>query len=71
MPSTFWQRDGSFLRLKNAEIGYTHKFFRVFVEGQNLLTFTKFKYWDPELGNGRGLQYPNMRVIAFGAQLNF
>jgi TonB-linked SusC/RagA family outer membrane protein len=48
--STFWQHDGSFLRLKNVEIGYTYKFARIYLSGQNLLTFSKFKQWDPELG---------------------
>lgn len=39
------------LRLKNAEIGYTYKFMRVYVSGTNLLTFSPFKYWDPEKGS--------------------
>ena len=57
--STMWLRDRSFLRLKNAEIGYTVpknwlnktfiKSFRFYIAGTNLLTFSKFKLWDPEL----------------------
>lgn len=70
-PSTHWLRDGSFIRLKNAEVGYTYKFARLFVSGQNLLTFSKFKLWDVELGSGNGLRYPNNRVISIGGQLNF
>lgn len=69
--STHWMRDASFIRLKNAEIGFTHKFARIFVAGQNLLTFSKFKYWDVELGGGNGLKYPNNRIVSVGAQFNF
>lgn len=69
--SDYWVRDGSFLRLKNAEIGFSHKFFRVYVNGTNLLTFSKFKYWDPEVGSGNGLSYPTLRVVNIGLQLNF
>lgn len=73
--STFWLRDGSFLRLKNAEIGYTYKFMRAYLAGSNLLTFTGFKYWDPEIGggsnSGNGLVYPLQRVFNLGVQFNF
>ena len=69
--SDFWIRNGAFLRLKNAEIGFTHKFLRVYVNGTNLLTFSKFKYWDPEVGSGNGLSYPTLRVVNVGLQLNF
>lgn len=68
--STYWQRDGSFLKLKNAEVGYNHKFFRVYLRGSNLLTFSKFKYWDPEQGSGNGLFYPTQRVINLGVQFS-
>lgn len=68
--STYWQRDGSFLKLKNAEVGYNHKFFRVYLRGSNLLTFSKFKYWDPEQGSGNGLSYPTQRVINLGVQFS-
>ena len=44
---------------------------RVSVSGQNLLTFSKFKLWDPELGNGNGLKYPLQRVVKLGVQYNF
>lgn len=68
--STFWQRDGSFLKLKNAEIGYNHKFMRIYLRGSNLLTFSKFKFWDPEQGSGSGLFYPTQRVINLGVQFS-
>lgn len=68
--STFWQRDGSFLKLKDAEIGYNHKFFRIYLRGSNLITFSKFKYWDPEQGGGSGLSYPTQRVFNIGVQFS-
>lgn len=69
--STYWLRSGAFLRLKNMEIGYTYKMARLFLSGQNLLTFSPFKHWDPELGGGKGLTYPNLRVATIGLQLTF
>lgn len=69
-PSTFWLRDASFLKLKNAEIGYTFRNMRFYVSGLNLLTFSKFKLWDPEQGGGRGLNYPTQRVLNAGFQMN-
>lgn len=52
--STYWERNGAFLKLKNAEIGYTFKSMRLYLRGSNLLTFSKFKLWDPEQGGGNG-----------------
>ena len=79
--STFWQRDMSFMRLKNAEIGYTIpkrlvrkmglSTVRFYVQGVNLLTFSKFKLWDPELSASNGNIYPQMRTVCFGANVNF
>ena len=73
-------RDGSFLRLKQLEIGYTIpekvtnkvgiKNLRFYVTGNNLLCFSKFKLWDPEMG-GLGVGYPNQRVINLGIQVDF
>ena len=68
--STYWQRNGAFLKLKNAEVGYNYKFLRVYLRGSNLLTFSPFKYWDPEQGGGSGLSYPNQRVINLGVQFS-
>ncbi|TDN97123.1 SusC/RagA family TonB-linked outer membrane protein [Sunxiuqinia elliptica] len=67
--STYWLRDASFLKLKNLEFGYSHKYLRVYLSGTNLLTFSKFKEWDPEKGGGSGLSYPTMRVFNLGIQL--
>jgi TonB-linked SusC/RagA family outer membrane protein len=78
--STWWMRDGSFLRLKSVEIGYSlpekvaSKIYmhglRIYFSGTNLLTFSKFKMWDPEMG-GSGLGYPIQKVYNFGVQLSF
>lgn len=80
-PSTYWQRDMSYLRLKNAEIGYTipkkitqkcgMSAVRFYLQGVNLLNFSKFKLWDPELEASYGNVYPTMRTICFGVNLNF
>ena len=69
--STYCPRYASFLKLKNAEIGYTYKFMRVYVSGTNLLTFSPFKYWDPEKGSGNGLSYPLQRTCNLGFQFTF
>ena len=44
---------------------------RIYAQGVNLLTFSKFKLWDPELNASYGNVYPTMRTVTFGAQLNF
>lgn len=70
--STFWLRDASFLKLKNAEIGYSLlRNVRFYLSGSNLLTFSPFKHWDPEMGGGAGLKYPTQRVVNFGVQMTF
>jgi TonB-linked SusC/RagA family outer membrane protein len=69
--STFWAKNAAFLRLKSAELGYTLKGFRFYLTGTNLLTFSKFHYWDPELGSGNGLSYPLQRTYNLGIQYNF
>lgn len=77
--STHWLRDGSFIRLKSAEFGYTlpenftKKFhvsmLRFYVSGTNLFHWSKFKMWDPEMA-GNGLGYPVQRVINLGVNIN-
>lgn len=77
--STWFMQDGSFLRLKSMEIGYTlpgkvlqklnMDTFRIYLAGTNLLNFTSFKLWDPEMG-GNGLGYPTQRVISAGIQVS-
>lgn len=73
--STWFMRDGAFMRLKSVEIGYSIKDFfgskaRIYFTGNNLLTFSKFKLWDPEMG-GNGLGYPNQKVFNLGLSVNF
>ena len=78
--STWWLRDGSFLRLKSVEIGYSFNdklaqklgisTGRVYVSGTNLITFSKFKLWDIEMG-GNGLGYPIQKGANLGLNINF
>ena len=78
--STFWLRDGRYLRLKNMDIGYTlpksitNKYhfndIRIFVAGSNLITWSKFKLWDPESAQPRGEEYPLTRSITMGLSVN-
>ena len=79
--STYWQKDMSFLRLKNAELGYTlpkkwtkranMSAVRIYLQGVNLLTFSKFKLWDPELSSTYGNVYPLTQNVSLGLNLNF
>ena len=79
--STYWQKDMGFLRLKNAELGYTFpkkwtkkagiSTARIYLQGVNLLTFSKFKLWDPELESSYGNVYPLTRNVSIGLNLNF
>lgn len=78
--STLWQVDGSFLRLKNAEVAYTFSQeslarwgmnnIRLFVNGVNLHTWDKVKIMDPESNDGTNF-YPLQRTLNFGFQVNF
>lgn len=78
--STWFMRDGSFLRLKQVDAGYTFprkmtkkmrmENLRVYASATNLLTLSKFKLWDIEMG-GEGLGYPVQRVLNFGVQVGF
>jgi hypothetical protein len=66
--SSWWLRNGSFIKLKSAEIGYTLEDARFYLSGLNLLIFSPFKLWDPEQGGGNGLGYPIQRVFTFGVK---
>lgn len=69
--SSWWLRDGSFLRLKDLEFGYqVSEFLRVYAMGQNLMTFSKFDLWDPEIASNNGLSYPNQKSVTLGLQFN-
>lgn len=78
-PSSWWLRDGSFIRLKSLEVGYTLpknilrslkiSNCRFYFNGLNLVTWSPFKMWDPELG-GNGFAYPIQKVFNLGVNLN-
>lgn len=87
--STWWLKPSDFVRLKSAEIGYTLSAtltkrigisnLRVFLNGTNLLTWSKWKHWDPELNDTgtsstnytRGESYPNTKAYNFGVRASF
>ena len=69
--SSFWIKNGSYLRLKSVELGFTYKSLRAYLAGTNLFIISPFKYWDPEMGSGNGLKYPLQRVVKLGLQYNF
>ena len=87
--SSWYVQNGSFCKIKTVQIGYTFpkkiveatKVFsslRLYVSGENLFTFTKFKYMDPEVPNGNALNmgienlgYPNPRTFTVGVNVQF
>jgi TonB-linked SusC/RagA family outer membrane protein len=85
LSSDLYVKDGSYMRVKNMQLGYTlprlltQKAFisklRVYVSAENLLTFTKYEGFDPEISSGgtslgidRGI-YPQARVFSLGINL--
>ncbi len=78
--STWFMRDGSFLRLKQLEVGYTlprkvqdklnASTFRIYLSGTNLFLLSKFKMWDAEMG-GNGLGYPIQKTLNVGLNVSF
>lgn len=79
--SSFWLRNGAYLRLKNIELGYTvpqritrwaHiNSARFYIMGQNLLVWDYLKLWDPELASGNGMNYPLSKTVTGGLTINF
>lgn len=80
--STWWYRDGSFLRLKNVEFGYLFEKqalrnlnmqnLRIYVQGTNLAVWDHVKYWDPELGGAdSGSRYPICGTWTVGVEVTF
>jgi TonB-linked SusC/RagA family outer membrane protein len=80
--STRFIEDGSYLRLKNLQIGYTlpkkitEKFYcsrlRVYMTASNLFTITKYSGYDPEVGSGVDYgNYPQSRTFTFGLNATF
>ncbi|GHT68389.1 SusC/RagA family TonB-linked outer membrane protein [Bacteroidia bacterium] len=83
--SDYFLEDGDYIRLKNVTLGYTlpkallqkagmgQIGIRLYVNGENLLTFTKYSGFDPEVGNHGvdGGVYPVSRTITVGLNVNF
>lgn len=84
--STFWLYDATYLKLRNIELSYTFdsyailkkmgiKGLRVFASGNNLLTFSKLKDFDPETPNinpdKNSYYYPQMKVYNVGFNIQF
>ena len=83
VPSSFFVEDGSYVRLKTVQLGYTFplsksfRHLRIYVQAYNLATITNYSGLDPEVNNGNpgtlgidfGTQYPNARKILFGLNL--
>lgn len=79
--STWWLRNMSMLRVKDIEVGYRFpkawmskigvRSLRLYLKGSNLLTFSGFKMWDPELDTNNGMKYPIMKSVSFGLDVNF
>lgn len=83
--------DGSYMRLRNVELGYDLpvqkaginwlRNLRIYASGQNLLTFTKYSWWDPEVNSNGGenstaqgydnYSYPTARSFTFGIRAGF
>ncbi|WP_316814549.1 TonB-dependent receptor [Pedobacter nyackensis] len=82
-PSSFFLKDASYIRLKNAELGYTFKnvqvtkrksfsSIRIYTNGMNLFTWDKIGgSYDPEMRSGSGNNYPQQRIYNFGASVTF
>lgn len=81
VPSTWWEKSIDFLRLKTIDFGYTLprgvlksiglRNARIYVQGVNLLYWSSFHLWDPELNTTNGTLYPNTRNVTTGIQVNF
>jgi TonB-linked SusC/RagA family outer membrane protein len=84
--NSHWVMNGRFLRLKTLDFGYTLKKgalkklgvqnMRIYTIGYNLITFSPFKLWDPELGGGSGIggagtKYPNIKTFSLGVNVTF
>ncbi|MBA4166982.1 MAG: hypothetical protein H0X41_05475 [Chitinophagaceae bacterium] len=82
--NSFWVLDRSFIRLKNVQIGYNLSDLvtkrlkiqraRIYINGQNLLTGTKFIGFDPERIENTtrgGDGYPNLKIVTAGLNITF
>ncbi len=76
MGSDFWLQNTSYLRLKNFQLGYTIPqnlvaSLRVFVSGENMLTFTGNELFDPETPRGRSQFFPHSKLFSGGVNVRF
>jgi TonB-linked SusC/RagA family outer membrane protein len=79
--SSWWINKGSYLRLKTGELGYTLpaailkgikiQAARFYLSGQNILTWSKIKNFDPEISSTSGQYYPQQRVVSVGLNVTF
>jgi len=83
-PSTMWLKNCKYLRLKNLQLSYSFpekliskiklSQLQIYVSGQNLLTFTPFDLWDPEVTSTSSqlyFEYPNLRTYSAGINITF
>ncbi|MFV0507298.1 MAG: SusC/RagA family TonB-linked outer membrane protein [Bacteroidales bacterium] len=79
--SSWWIKNGAFLRLQNIELSYTLprekiakiglSSLRIYAVGYNVATFSEFDMWDVELGDGRGDSYPLTKMYTIGVDFQF
>ncbi|NML37326.1 TonB-dependent receptor [Chitinophaga sp. G-6-1-13] len=79
--SSWWVKRSDYLRLKTLQLSYSLpqrlmkriglKSSNIFLQGVNLLTFSPFKLWDVEVGNGRGAAYSSTKSYTVGVAVNF
>lgn len=81
LTSTYWMVDGSYFKLRTAEMSYSlpdkwikglrAQQMKFFVRGSDLLTFTKVEKFDPEDINAGVTKYPMFTTVTFGAKVTF
>jgi len=79
--SSWWVKDNSAIRMKSAQLSYNFskrisdrlhvKNTAIYLIGTNLLTFSKFKLWDPELNTRNGTRYPLTANLSLGVNVKF
>lgn len=79
--STFWLRNGAYLRFKTMDVGYTIPAkvatrlrltnMRVYLLAQNLAVWDDVKVWDPEMASSDGTRYPLAKTITLGMTFKF
>ncbi|WEK38362.1 MAG: TonB-dependent receptor [Candidatus Pseudobacter hemicellulosilyticus] len=80
--SSWWVKNGAFIRLQNVELSYTFRKqpwlekigvtnLRFYAVGFNVATFSSFKLWDVEMGDGKGANYPLLKTYSFGIDCRF